>query len=177
MLCSAPRGRYSRGDLPMAVLRHREITAGGRPGPSAASPKASPRGEIIASSAISFPDSCLDPQAKPTGRAAGSMGQEGLAGVGLNLISDLQGGGGRSALPPAGREAPGWAEAFGEIQFLGAGPDQRDQAAGISLSARSTTGPKRDPHTDQGPGWQEPCFTSEEKQQPLSERVSVYECL
>lgn len=105
------------------------------------------------------------------------MVQEGLAGVGLNLTSDLQGEGSRSALPPAGREAPGWAGAFGEIQFLGAGPDQRDQAARISLSARSMTGPKRDPHTDQGPGWQEPCFTSEEKQPPLSERVSVYECI
>lgn len=95
-------------------------------------------------------------------------------GVGLNLTSDPQGVRGHSALPPAGREALGWA--FGEIQFLRAGSDWRERAVRMALSAHSRTGPRGDPHPGQGPGQQETHLPSEEKQPPSSERVSVRVC-
>ena len=55
--------------------------------------------------------------------------------VGLNLTSDLQGGGGHSALPSSweGGSRLGWDT--GEIYFLGAGPHWKDQATRRSLSA------------------------------------------
>ena len=55
--------------------------------------------------------------------------------VGLNLTSDLQGGGAHSALPSSweGGSRLGWDT--GEIHFLGAGPHWRDQATRRSLSA------------------------------------------